>query len=162
MNLARLLARSLVWLMATLVLAPLGCGRRKPAPPPAVEMRFPVITIRDNTVLKFHETDASLRRVHSNYLTLYHEPPVAIDAGGNVFILRNYRAKSGGLGLMLNPASMIDVTFDPEPAAETGFDAARRHVLACKYLADDPDEDARRRGAVESAGTMDQLIELFR
>lgn len=89
------------------------------------------------------------------------DPPIIIDAAGQVLRMDKIEGENGTLWMMVNPNGMMPVRFILVRERSSGLAAAQKWLAACRFLGSGHDHDviARRRTDIRDARSMAQILQ---
>lgn len=103
-----------------------GCRSKPPPPPPTVaDLHFPVVVDFGTAGLRASANADELSTMRLSYLYGYKGSPPLIDSTFAIYTLENISSGHGALWHMVNPNSLMKVTFDLARAPKSGIEAAR-------------------------------------
>lgn len=89
------------------------------------------------------------------------DPPIVIDATGQVLRMDKIEGEHGALWMMANPNGMMPVRFILLREPSSGLAAARTWLAGCRFLGSGHDHDviARRRTEIRDADSMARILQ---
>lgn len=88
------------------------------------------------------------------------DPPIIIDATGQVLRMDKIEGEHGTLWMMVNPNGMMPVRFTLLRERSSGLAAAKTRLAACRFLGSGHDHDVmtRRRTDIRDADSMGRIL----